>query len=211
MALVCLMTMVMSVNAQNNIRKAALNKFKTTLVAPSQFILTDSYGNRTNINKIPAYWCDKRTETYTVFLDGGPLYDSDMVSKGTAEMAAHKIREDIIKIVEEVDTLCPKIKIITRNYIPVYAVTITGDARNRMGGYEQINSIIYVDKNNVAYLERPYKETETEIYNPKVVVKYTHFYYKEKEIESKYILKFRALKNKFTYGGLIGLEKHIIN
>lgn len=62
---VCLMTMVVSANAQNllKIKQLALNEFKQSLNAPSQFILTDKYGNRISVSQLDAAYLKATYDT----------------------------------------------------------------------------------------------------------------------------------------------------
>ena len=65
--------MAINVSAQVNmfkIKEAALNKFKSTLIAPSQFIITDYYGNKTNINSLRV---EKFSEYYEVTIIGDAM------------------------------------------------------------------------------------------------------------------------------------------
>ena len=63
--IVCLMTMVVSVNAQNllKIKQMALNEYKSTLYAPSKFILTDYYGNRISVGQLKATYLKAEYDT----------------------------------------------------------------------------------------------------------------------------------------------------
>ena len=137
MAIVCLMT-VISANAQVNmlkIKQVALNDFKSTLIAPSQFVLTDEYGNRISVNRIKAVY-EKQTINYDT------LYYSDVYEYGTYNKP------------KSFDS----IEVIKRVFQPIYKVSIIGDGRNRMGGYEQMHKDVYVDSKYNTYDHSPYKE-----------------------------------------------------
>jgi TonB family protein len=130
------MTMVISANAQNMeaIKKAALNHFKRSLIAPSQFVLTDTYGNRISHNQLKTSFCKEIFEYDTLYytkLDG---------------IIHYKIKNyDSIQIAKKIFLSCYEVKII-------------GDARNRIGGYEQIAERVFVTKNFECYKDRPYKK-----------------------------------------------------
>ena len=63
--IVCLMAMVVSVNAQNllKIKQMALNEYKSTLYAPSKFILTDYYGKRISVGQLKATYLKAEYDT----------------------------------------------------------------------------------------------------------------------------------------------------
>jgi len=136
MFLVCLMAI--TVNAQVNmfkIKQVALNKFKSTLVAPSQFVLTDEYGNRISVNNIKVVY-EKQVINYDT------LYYSDLYAYGTY---CKPNSYDSIEVIKKV-------------FQPIYKVLIIGDGRNRMGGYEQIRKAVYIDSKYNAYEYSPHKD-----------------------------------------------------
>lgn len=138
MAIVCLMAMVINVDAQVNmlkIKQVALNKFKSTLIAPSQFVLTDEYGNKISVNNIKVIY-EKQVINYDT------LYYSDLYEYGTY---CRPKSFDSIEVIKKV-------------FQPIYKVLIIGDGRNRMGGYEQIREAVYVDSKYNTYKHSPHKE-----------------------------------------------------
>lgn len=121
---VCLMTMVVSANAQNllKIKQLALNEFKQSLNAPSQFILTDKYGNRISVSQIPT----KYYKAY-VSLDTICFYN-----------------QDVIKYVCSDYKVLDSIGVRKVHHLAHYAVKITGDGMVLAGGYKQMNEWYYV-------------------------------------------------------------------
>ena len=70
MVLVCLMTMVLSGNAQGwslQAKQNAVNTVRCRLKAPSTFILTDYYGNKIPVSKISATYMKEKIEYDSVF------------------------------------------------------------------------------------------------------------------------------------------------
>ena len=63
--IVCLMTIAVSAKAQNllKIKQMALNEYKSTLYAPSKFILTDYYGNRISVGQLKATYLKAEYDT----------------------------------------------------------------------------------------------------------------------------------------------------
>lgn len=127
MAIVCLMTMVLCVNAQNEwkdpkyrkIKEAALNEFKSNLIAPTQFILSTSDGKRITVDEL---WFSEQEEEIkldTVYYRNGNDYNR------------HINRADSIVIYEKV-------------YPHHWDVLVHGDAMNRAGGYKHTSGIICV-------------------------------------------------------------------
>ena len=124
--IVCLMAMVMSVNAQVNmfkIKEAALNKFKLTLIAPSQFILTDYYGNKTNINSLRV---EKFSEYYEVTIIGDAMNRCGGYERVSEKIYVNKFyiaktleeigRENEVRYMEKIDSM-PKFPNDLNKYI----------------------------------------------------------------------------------------------
>lgn len=111
--IVCLMTMVLSVNAQKSnllrIRQAAINFHKTTLKAPSTFILTDRYGNRVSINSIHVELikggkckCEKRKVFSREISDIYDIYLSDKYEGDSVYIYTKKLMKIYMRCLLEV-------------------------------------------------------------------------------------------------------------
>ena len=151
MVIVCLVIAATSY-AQGNVRQIALNEFKYTLLAPSQFILTDIYGNRISTSQIKVTFCKAKVETeperfYPLTVEG---FDSVVVWKKT--------------------------------YPACYKVTIIGDVRNRIGGYEQMIEYVYVYNKRGYVKDRPYKKAIEKIYIDKEKPSYCSIPEKEEKV-----------------------------
>lgn len=124
--IVCLMTMVVSVNAQDykdvkyhKIKEAAVEAFKSNLIAPSKFILSDKNGNKISIDD---------------------LYVS--IEKEKTEIEEVEIGDSVVTF-EKYYPLC-------------WVVLVEGDAMNRAGGYGHTSGVVYVNGNeNYAYAQYP--------------------------------------------------------
>lgn len=131
--IVCLMTMVLSVKAQDykdvkyhKIKEAAINGFKETLIAPSQFVLADRNGNKLSIDDL---YVSVENET------------SDTIRK------------------EKSDSIIT----YKKTYRKCWAVLVEGDAMNQMGGYKHTSGLVYVyGSENYAYANYPYNEKKFE-------------------------------------------------
>lgn len=129
--IVCLMTMVLSVNAQDykdvkyhKIKEAAVKAFKSNLIAPSQFVLVDRSGKKITIDDL---YVKLEKET------------SEVISKETT------------------DSIITYKKI----YKECWVVLVEGDAMNRVGGYKHTSGLVYVyGTENYAYTNYHYNEKE---------------------------------------------------
>ena len=137
-----MMLVASCVNAQSNkrrsvqkdnmyaIKQAALNGLKRSLVAPSQFILTDYNGNRIGVNGIEVLKHVKGSESKE-------WSDSVYFYNGNKWSFRDKFDD------EEPDSIWVY-KVVQEPTFSYYVVRIIGDERNRFGGYEQIIEDVYV-------------------------------------------------------------------
>ena len=147
--IVCLMTMVVSVNAQKTdlmrVRQAAVNYHKTTLKAPSTFILTDRYGNKISINSIQVK-----------FVKG---YSTEYEKR---EQILREQKKDTLSSIGFV--LFPEydpsdsISIYKRTFKDVYEVSFVGESQNSYGGMVSNRHTYYVDKCYIVHSDIPFTD-----------------------------------------------------
>lgn len=110
------------------VKQAALNALKKSLIAPSQFILTDYYGNRIGVNEIEVRRHVKGEKSIE-WNDSAYYYYG---AKWTYRAFENEPDSIVIhKMVQEASS-------------SYYVVRIIGDARNRVGGYRQIVEYVCV-------------------------------------------------------------------
>lgn len=160
MMILVMMLVASGVNAQSKkqktvqkdnmyaVKQAALNALKRSLIAPSQFILTDYNGNRIGVNGIEAPMHIKGSELKE-------WSDSAYFYKGNKWTFRDKFDD------EEPDSIWVY-KMVQKPSSSYYAVKIIGDARNRAGGYEQISRIVFV------YGEAPYFYGSLDVFSPHI-------------------------------------------
>lgn len=154
MIILVMMLVASGVNAQSKkqktvqkdnmyaVKQAALSALKRSLIAPSQFVLTDYNGNRIGVNGIETPMHIKGSELKE-------WSDSTYFYKG------NKWNN------EEPDSIWVY-KVIQKPSSSYYAVEIIGDARNRAGGYEQISRIVFV------YGKAPYFYGSLDVFRPHI-------------------------------------------
>jgi len=144
--IVCLMTMVLSVNAQKpnlmRIRQAAINYHRTTLKAPSTFILTDVYGNKVPMTSIKPTFIKGKTETCEIRESVRISCDGSVngIHIGCCKYAP----SDTLNTYEDV-------------YEDVWEVSFIGESQNSYGGMVSNYHKYYVDKNYNVYERIPFK------------------------------------------------------
>jgi len=176
MALVCLMTMVVSANAQDykdvkyhKIKEAAVEAFKSNLIAPSKFILSDKNGNKISIDDLYVSVENEKVEIDTISYKWGIEWSID---------------------INDADSVV----VYERYYERCWVVLIYGDAMNRMGGYKQTTGLIYVygtEDYPIAYSERRCK-TKKIFSTPQINWETEHF--------SKHI---KGIDIPFTFGKIL--------
>lgn len=112
------------------VKQAALNAVKRSLIAPSQFILTDYNGNRIGVNGIEII-------SHSNGLKSVEWSDSAYFYNGNKWTFRDKFDD------EEPDSIWVY-KMVQEPIHSYYLVRVIGDARNRAGGYEQIIKKVYV-------------------------------------------------------------------
>ena len=112
------------------VKQAALNALKRSLIAPSQFILTDYNGNRIGVNGIEII-------SHSNGLKSVEWSDSAYFYKGNKWTFRDKFDD------EEPDSIWVY-KVVQEPILSYYVVRVIGDARNRAGGYEQIIKYVKV-------------------------------------------------------------------
>lgn len=130
------------------VKQAALDALKRSLIAPSQFVLTDYKGNRIGVNGIETPMHIKGSELKE-------WSDSTYFYKGNKWTVRDKFED------EEPDSIWVY-KVVQKPSSSYYAVKIIGDARNRAGGYEQISRIVFV------YGEAPYFYGSLDVFRPHI-------------------------------------------
>lgn len=163
--IVCLMTMVLSVNAQKadlmRVRQAAVNYHKTTLKAPSTFILTDAYGNKLPMASIKPTFIKGKTETYEkrpdVCNEKETIYDAEINENcwySHISCQYNHYPSDTLNTYEKV-------------YADVWEVSFIGESQNSYGGMVSNHHKYYVDKNYEVYESIPFeKKVVSKKYSP---------------------------------------------
>lgn len=181
----CIISIIANAQNYQKIRQIAYNKFKETLIAPSQFILTDIRGNKIPLNKIKVCYLKEEVKNdsayWNSFVHSGKTYkyslhdylcDIDAYNESQIALSTYQVlraeehaknmmiswKHVEVKEVPKssIEITKDSVIIFKKIFKPVYWVTIIGDARNRMGGYEQIIKHYFVTTNGNINEKRPY-------------------------------------------------------
>ena len=151
--IVCLMTMVMSVNAQKTdlmrVRQAAVNYHKTTLKAPSTFILTDRYGNKISINSIQVKFVKGYSTEYE---------KREQIFRGEKKDALSSIGFVLWSPYGTEYDPSDSISIYKRTFKDVYEVSFVGESQNSYGGMVSNRHTYYVDKCYIVHSDIPFTD-----------------------------------------------------
>ena len=149
MALVCLMTMVIGINAQNwslEAKQNAIRIVKCNLKAPSTFILTNAYGEKIPVAKMSATYMAERTEYDSVMhCRYASVVDSIeyIYSKETGVLL------DSTKYESYKEIGIDSITYHKRVYPSCYRCDFYYEAQNSFGGMIQNRAVVYVTKNEI--------------------------------------------------------------
>lgn len=201
MAIVCLMTMVVSVNAQNwslQAKQNAVKIIKSKLKSPSSFVLTNEYGERISVNKINAEYFKQEIEYDSIVcIDYEQVIDSieyiyDYKNRIIDSLMYYSYRDRIDSIVY-----------YKKIYYPCYKCRFYYEAQNSYGGMVQDFAYVYVTKNAfiskyLDYEERPYlrkrisskQVSERPLQKPKIIIKNFDINYVGKENKQIETIKF---------------------
>ena len=149
MAIVCLMTTVISVNAQNNwslqAKQNAVRIIKCTLKSPSSFILTNSFGEKIPVSEVSATYMGKEIE-YDSIIYGKPSLITDSIEyiydDKTKELIDSLVYTSNKYLITDIDSII----YYKRVYSPCYKCSFYYEAQNSYGGMTQEFAVVYVRK-----------------------------------------------------------------
>ena len=151
--IVCLMTMALSANAQKTdlmrVRQAAVNYHKTTLKAPSTFILTDRYGNKISINSIQVKFVKGYSTEYE---------KREQIFRGEKKDALSSIGFVLWSPYETEYDPSDSISIYKRTFKDVYKVSFVGESQNSYGGMVSNRHVYYVDECYIVHSDIPFTD-----------------------------------------------------
>ena len=143
--------MVANVFGQNYLKakQTAFEWFKRDLIAPTQFILADAFGNKISVSQLYAEYHKQVIKKHYVLhyhVGKNPRHHDGYVdsvscqfNESTKSVTVTKKREW-----DDYEVIYDSVTIWTETIPAYYEVHVTGDGRNRAGGYERMFEVMYV-------------------------------------------------------------------